>query len=100
MASFVNVVGEKKMLYRIFIEDFDRPTIVKLISRYFNGFTLLEGVGFYQGVQASSVVIEIDSNCQEYNARARIDSLIKELKLKGNQAGVLLQIVPISSYFL
>ena len=86
------------MLYRIFVEDFDRPTIVKIVRKYFYSFTTLEGVGFYEGIQESSVVIEIDSNCQEYNVKARIDSIIKELKTKGNQGFVLLQVIPISSY--
>jgi len=88
------------MLYRIYIEDYDRPTIVRLVLRYFHAFTILEGVGYFQERQESSVVIEIDSTGQDYNARARIHSLIKELKSEGNQEEVLLQVMPVSTYLL
>ena len=49
------------MLYRIYTEDKNRETIVSIVSRWFDGFTLIETTGYYKGVKEKGLIIEVIS---------------------------------------
>lgn len=49
------------MLYRIYTEDTNRETIVQIVSRWFDGFTLIETTGYYKGVKENGLIIEVIS---------------------------------------
>lgn len=88
------------MLYRLYVEDFDRPIIVKSVLRFFQNFTIIEGVGYCGGEQENSVIIEIESIGGPPQFARRIVSLISLLKSEGNQDSILLQKVCNRANFL
>lgn len=48
------------MLYRIITENKNKTDICRIVSLSFNDFTVYETIGYYNGKQESSLVIEID----------------------------------------
>lgn len=46
-------------LYRLFTENVNKEWICQCISRHFPGFTLLEGIGYWEGQGERSLCIEI-----------------------------------------
>ncbi len=49
------------MLYRILTEDKNRPAIVDIVRKHFDGFTLIPAIGYWQGQEERSLIIEIDT---------------------------------------
>ncbi len=48
---------ERKVTYRIYTEDY--PNVGALASRYFAGFTILEGVGSWYRQSENAVIVEV-----------------------------------------
>jgi len=46
-------------LYSIYTENRNKPRLIKLINRFFDGFTILEAIGFWQGNAENSLIITI-----------------------------------------
>jgi len=46
-------------LYRIQTEDINRDAIERAFSRYFDGFTILAGSGYWRGTKENCLVIEV-----------------------------------------
>lgn len=82
------------MLYRIFTEDKNRTEIEKIIGCSFDSFTIIPCVGYWQGEQEDSIIIEISCN----NAlKYKIQALCGWIRIWNGQESVLLQEVSVTS---
>jgi len=81
-------------LYRIFTEHKNTEHITKIVGRYFKGFTLLNGVGFWQGVPERSLVIEIIGT--EADA-SKVELVAYQIKKANTQEAVLIQETNVAS---
>lgn len=83
------------MMYRIITET--KPELSTIVSKYFSGFTMLFGRGYSNGKSEACTVIEIDTVDGEPNPKARIQSIVSEIKLTHKQTSVLVQTFPTCS---
>lgn len=85
------------MLYRIVTEDcppgtkpncytFYREHIIEIVSRYFDGFTLIPCLGYWQGKPENTIIIEIIAE----NAMPQIRAIAKEIRTANKQQSVLI----------
>jgi len=88
------------MLYRIITEKKNKEKIVKIVNQYFDGFTIIESIGYWQGQSENSLVIEIDSIGTDYNQIARINNIATQIKSENNQEAVLVQIIHCNSVLI
>jgi hypothetical protein len=65
--------------YRIYTEDINREKIVKIISNWFDGFTLFEGTGYWNGINEAALVIEIIAEDEDMESIAVIAKKIKSV---------------------
>ena len=83
------------MLYRIITENINKPATIKLVAEHTDGFTLIEGRGYWQGKSEYTLIIEIVGiGCSTANKIARA---IKKLN---NQESVLIQLIEAKDYFI
>jgi len=75
------------MLYRIYTENKSRQTIEQLTNKYFQGYTLLQGTGHYQGKREPSIILEIVGN----EIDRQIEQLARDIKHANNQESILVQ---------
>jgi len=75
-------------LYRIFTEHKNSDKIVEIVNKYFEGYTLLNGIGYWQGVPEQSLVIEIIGTEKD---AARVELVAYEIKKANVQEAVLIQ---------
>ena len=86
------------MLYKILTEDKKRAEIAKIVGRYFDGFTMIGGLGYWQGKQEYSLIIEIDTPA-DHNTSHRIKAICVEINMLNEQQCCLLQVFnPISEF--
>jgi len=81
-------------LYRIFTEHKNTEHVTKIVGRYFKGFTLLNGIGYWQGMPEQSLVVEIIGTESD---RAAIEAIAYEIKKANAQEAVLIQETNIAS---
>lgn len=81
------------MLYRIFTEDKNRDEIERIVSRYFQGFTIISAVGYWNGTKENSLIIEI-LGIYDYD---KIVKICNEVKITNNQEAVLVELVKCES---
>ena len=83
------------MYYRILTEDKNRDEIEELIAQRFDSFTILEGVGYWQGKREKCLVIEIQipyvSNSAKLTDCERIHALAHAIKRANNQKAIIVQ---------
>ena len=77
-------------LYRIFTENVNKWWIAECVSRHFQGFTLLEGIGYWEGASENSLCIEIVTDDW---AKVRIVS--QAIKDHNKQQAILVQKIAI-----
>jgi len=75
------------MLYRIFTERKNEEEIEKIVSKYYEGFTLIKSEGFWRLIKENSLIIEIVTE----DSDKLINDLAKEIKAANNQEAVLVQ---------
>ena len=75
------------MLYRIFTERKNEAEIEKIVSKYYEGFTLVKSEGFWRLQKENSLIIEIVTE----DSDKLISNLAKEIKANNNQQAVLIQ---------
>lgn len=75
---------------RIYVADFDRQKIEEILSRYFDGFTILPARGCWHKTCENSLVIEI-AGAKESDIR----SAAEQLRVAGKQQQVLVVIAPV-----
>uniref|UniRef100_A0A6M3LM66 Uncharacterized protein n=1 Tax=viral metagenome TaxID=1070528 RepID=A0A6M3LM66_9ZZZZ len=73
------------MLYHIYTED--KPNLADLASKHFEGFTILKGIGYWQGEPEPCAVIEI---IDDKNAWVDINALALLIKQENKQQAVLI----------
>jgi len=83
------------MVYRIYTENKNKEEVAKIVSFFFEGFTMYEGVGYWKGKEEPSLIIEIlveaDSNTNVYVAKAHVNEVARAIKQRNNQQAVLCQ---------
>ena len=75
------------MLYRIFTENKNHKEIEKIVSKYFEGFTLIKSEGYWRLQKENSLIIEIVTD----DTDKLINDLAGEIKETNNQEAVLIQ---------
>ena len=73
----------------IYVADFDRAAIEQILSRHFDGFTILPARGCWHKVCESSVVIQIAGATERAVRQAA-----EELRVAGKQESVLVVVPP------
>lgn len=91
-------------LYRISTENLNKPGIESIVSKHFDGFSVIEQTGYWKGVKENSLVIEIQgddavSGVSPEEAR-KIEEICFGIKDLNHQESVLLQVVPSVVYFI
>ncbi|SRR6266404_6147951 len=71
-------------VYRIYTEH--RENLTTIVSRYFTGFTVFSGIGYYEGVAESATVIEVVAS---RDALQTIVHLAGDIKHRNAQSSVL-----------
>jgi hypothetical protein len=84
-------------LYRIYTEDKDRDIIYALIGAYYDGFTVLPGIGFWKGGQEKCLVIEI-IGCPD--DMEDIEILCKAIRETNAQQAVMLTVQEVTADLL
>lgn len=74
------------MTYNIFTEDIKPKTVQKIVSKYFDGFTISKNIGFWKGQKEKSIKIEIILPGRHLT---KIRNLAKEIKIALNQEAVI-----------
>lgn len=82
------------MLYRLYTEDKNRETVKEIVSKYFDGYTLLSGEGVWKGNEEKSLVIEIYT--LDHNAEHVIQKIADEIEIRNEQESVLVVSLPTS----
>jgi len=85
------------MTFRIFTQY--KSKLPEIVSRYFDGFTLTNSLGFYNGSPESSCIIDIDCSGIE-NPLSRMMSVIEDIKYECCQQEVLVQTIQCSSRYV
>lgn len=87
------------MLYRIFTENTPeyKETAIDLTAQYFDGFTVLEGVGYWQGAGEHSLCIEVSGHAC---IRGKVNELAGCIKRRNNQEAVLVQKISATNDFI
>lgn len=75
------------MLYRIFTEDKNQDELEKLVTKHFDGFTVVKGSGFWRAQKENSLIIEIVTD----DTDAKINALAGDIKRLNGQEAVLVQ---------
>jgi len=83
------------MLYRIITEDKNRDGIVDIVKEYFDGFTLIPAIGYWQGIKENSLIIEID--VKHPLSKYRIKVIAKRIKELNEQQAVIVQQINVKS---
>ncbi len=90
------------MLYRISTEDVNRPEVERIVSKHFDGFTILPAAGYWKGGKERSLIIEIsvpDSN-NHITSRSRVYLVATEIKSANHQQSVMIQRIEDNQYFI
>jgi len=84
------------MLIRICTENKNRAQVGLLVDKYFNCYSLFQGVGMWNGQVEHSLLIEIavDDTDDEPMAKTAALDLAREIKFLNEQEAVLIEFVP------
>ena len=83
------------MMCRILTEDKNRERTIRLISRFFQGFTVLTGQGYWQGIAENCLIIEVSGVKLK-----EVKFLVGQIKLKNHQQAVLIQCINSKDIFI
>ena len=75
------------MLYRILTENKNEPKVRDLVSKYFDGFTVYHGTGYWKGTPEKSLIIELSS----VNNSENVYKCANQIKTFNKQESVLVQ---------
>ncbi len=75
------------MLYRVFTENTNSEKIKDIVSRYFDGYTVLYGEGCFRLEKENAIIIEIVCERQD----KRITRMAQDIKTHNKQGSVLIQ---------
>lgn len=86
------------MLYRILTEDKKREQVLKLVERYCDSATIIQGKGLWQGQWENTLIIEIDNEC--FKCFECIKMLAEAIKELNKQEAILIQQIDCTSYLI
>ncbi len=72
--------------FRIYTEDLARGDVARIVGARFQGFTILDSTGYWNGTRETSIVIEVVANPSD---RAAIHEVARAIKAHNAQAAVL-----------
>lgn len=75
-------------VYKIYTEDKNRDRVINIVSQKFDGFTLYECSGFWQGNPEKSIVIEIITGCKEIEEISKVRWIAEKIKEVNEQQTV------------
>ena len=75
-------------LLKIYTEDVKREKLLKLVSRYFQGFTMYKTTGYWKGLAEKSLCFEIIPESL-FNYRDEVKRLCKDIKIMNSQESVM-----------
>ena len=84
-------------MYRLITEDKNREGIVAIVSAVFDGFTLIETHGYWQGKPENSLIIEIDG---PRVTGTQLNSIAEHICILNDQQCVMIQHVPSSVWLI
>ena len=79
------------MLYRILTENKNRQVVEDIVSAEFPGFTIIEAMGYWNGVRELSLIIEIDAG-NEFKGMA-VTRIAEMIKRHNQQESIMIQAV-------
>ena len=86
------------MLYRILTENKNRQVVEDIVSAEFPGFTIIEAMGYWNGVRELSLIIEIDAG-NEFKGMA-VTRIAEMIKRHNQQESVMIQAVMTQNKFV
>ena len=81
-------MNKNSATYRIYTEDKNPEKIKKILSKYFDGFTLYKAQGFWRLQKENTLVIEILGASEIID---KVNKVAKRIKSENNQEAVLVQ---------
>ncbi len=90
------------MIIRILTEDKHRHKVLELTRRYFEGFTIYNGVASWRGTYENSLTIEHASNPTEPDSLVQLkaERLASEIKADNKQEEVLIEVIHSHNYII
>lgn len=88
------------MLYRICTENVNKDKVVKLASQYFDGFTVIEGQGYWKGTSEASLIIEYICNDETAAVGGCVHNFAKAVRGHNKQECVLIQAIKADSILI
>ena len=82
------------MLYRIYTENKNKELVEQVVSEYFDGFTIIESIGYWKSTKESSLIIEIICLPKD---DLKIYRLAEDIKLLNHQTSVLVTCANVDS---
>ena len=86
------------MLYRILTENKNRQVVEDIVSAEFPGFTIIEAMGYWNGVRELSLIIEIDAG-NEFKGMT-VTRIAEMIKRHNQQESVMIQAVMAQNKFV
>ena len=87
------------MLYRILTENKNRQVVEDIVSAEFPGFTIIEAMGYWNGVRELSLIIEIDTDGNEFKGMT-VTRIAEMIKRHNQQESVMIQAVMTQNKFV
>jgi hypothetical protein len=87
------------MQFRIYTERTNENDIARIVSKHFNGFTLIPATGFWKGISEPRLIIEIDAAESPYS-RAQVREIAEHIQQLNNQECVLITEAETRSYLV
>lgn len=84
--------ANRQALFTLYTED--KLTLPAIVGRYFDGFTLINSTGFWQGAAEMGKVIEIVAPLADL---PKVQALCRDINLTNNQSAVLLTVQELTS---
>lgn len=76
-----------RTLYRIHTEDVNRNQIENIVSKYFEGYTVISATGFWKLEREQTLIIEIIG--ESIKCYSKIEAIAREIKEVNSQESVL-----------
>ena len=82
-------------LYRIITENVNKQGIIEVVTKYTDGFTLIDATGFWESKPENTLIIEIVGiGC------STVIKIARDIKELNNQESVLIQLIEVKDCFV
>jgi len=83
--------------YRIYTEDKNKDKVIELVSKSFDSFTVMNGLGYWKGIPEKALIIDI---VDKRYSLSQVNNLCVEIKKLNKQQAVLLTATKTSRYII